>query len=191
MLRNVIYYWALAAEHCFTQALRNLRRSAGRVPGRAVTAHTDLIPRDSSRSRLRARDEGGAAASRAASRSQAGTHCPLQPHPGCDEAIGHRRSLFPHIPSSPPHLRACVAAFLPWISWSSVSLPAPQEGDPALLVGLKPCLSHFDVAGRGSRARVAPYKCVKVSFTGPISLGIEWSPVSLSLNPEESKEMKQ
>lgn len=95
--------------------------------------------------------------------------------------------MFPHIPSSPPHPRACVAAFLTWISWSSVPLPAPQEGDPALLVGLKPCLSHIDVAGGGSRAHFAPYKCVKVSLTGLISLGIVGSP----LNPEGSKQMKQ
>lgn len=70
-------------------------------------------------------------------------------------------------------------------------MPAPWEGDPASLVDLKPCLSHFDVAGRGSRAHFAPYKCVEVSLTGLISLGIEWSPLSLSLNPEDSKEIKQ
>lgn len=68
-----------------------------------------------------------------------------------------------------------------------MALPAPWEGDPALLVGLKPCLSHSDAAGKGSRAHFALYKCVKVSLTGLISLGTEGS----LLNPEESKEMKQ
>lgn len=166
--RNVIYGWALAAQQHFPGALGNLQRSAGPMPG----SNCSRCPGPWGQPQIRA--EGGAAAP-----SMSGWSNRSQEH------------FVPHIPSTPPHPRACVAAFLTWSSWSSVPLPAPREGDPALLVGLEPCLSHFDAAGRGSRAPFAPHKCVKVSLTALISPGIERSPVSLSLNPEESKEMKQ
>lgn len=57
-LKNVIYYLALAANHCFTWALLNLWRSAGRVPGTVITLNTDLIGWDSYRSRIRVTTTG-------------------------------------------------------------------------------------------------------------------------------------